>query len=351
MLNDVKDLRIEAPTQAGSLVVIALVAAMVAGLRLDGPAATVIAAAAMLLFGLPHGTFDLELIRRDRSARGVGLSTLLALYLGCALAMYLLWQARPVAALLFFLAIAVAHFAEDWADTGSGLFSHGIAAATLTAPVVLHRTATATIFEAVAGSADAAMVVELLVLVAPVALLLALLGVGSLLIDGHRERAVAAAATLAAMILLPPITGFALFFCMFHSPRHFAAALRSLAWQQPAQWLPVVAPLTFAASGIAALIYGFGSPIDLPARLAASAFVALSVLTVPHMAVPLMVAALSRQAGRRQARSAVSVEPDVPQNAGSWMPHSVLSQPRHRPERGSSPGATVVVQGTQPIDG
>ena len=30
------------------------------------------------------------------------------------------------------------------------------------------------------------------------------------------------------------------------------------------------------------------------------------------------------------------------------MPHSVLSQPFHRPERGSSPGTTRVVQGGQP---
>ncbi len=34
-----------------------------------------------------------------------------------------------------------------------------------------------------------------------------------------------------------------------------------------------------------------------------------------------------------------------------WMPHSVLSQPFQRPERGSSPGATLLVHGEQPIDG
>ena len=34
-----------------------------------------------------------------------------------------------------------------------------------------------------------------------------------------------------------------------------------------------------------------------------------------------------------------------------WMPHSVLSQPRQRPARGSSPGFTMLVQGAQPIEG
>lgn len=288
-------LRGHALTTAGSLAVAALAVASLTGVRLDTGTATVVAVAAMLLFGLPHGTFDIALIRRDRAARGIGLSALLTLYLGCALAMYLLWQAEPVGALLFFIAIATAHFAEDWEDAGTGLLRYGIAAATLTAPVILHRAATVAIFEAVARSADAAVVVELLVLAAPVALLLAVLGVAALVIDGHRERALAAAATLAAMLLLPPVTGFALFFCLFHSPRHFGAGLRRLAWQRPAQWLPVVVPLTLAAGGITALIYRFGAPIDLPARFAASAFVALSVLTLPHMTVPLLVIALSRR--------------------------------------------------------
>ncbi len=33
-----------------------------------------------------------------------------------------------------------------------------------------------------------------------------------------------------------------------------------------------------------------------------------------------------------------------------WMPHSFLLSPRQRPARGSSPSATMVVQGAQPID-
>lgn len=270
---------------------------MLAGVNVSSGTATVVAAAAMLLFGLPHGTFDIELIRRNSSTRGIGLTPVLALYLGCALAMYLLWQVRPVAALLFFIGIATWHFAEDWEDAGSGLLATGIAAATLMAPVVLHRAATAAIFKAVAGTADAAIVVQLLVLAAPVAVILASIGAVSLFVDGQRERALAVAATLAAMILLPPITGFALFFCLFHSPRHFSMSLRSLGWHRPAEWLPVVVPLTLAAVGITALFYGFGAPIDVPARLAASAFLILSVLTVPHMAVPLILGAIRPRHG------------------------------------------------------
>ncbi len=278
---------------AGSLTVAALVAAMLTGVRLSSGSSTVAAAGAILLFGLPHGTFDIELLRRDRLT-GVHLVPLLALYVGCAVAMYLLWQVAPVAALLLFILIATWHFAEDWREAGSKLLATGIAAATLTAPVILHRTETSATFEAVAGTADVAVVVLLLGLAAPVALIVALIAAASLYRDGHRERAVAAAATLAAMILLPPVIGFALFFCLFHSPRHFGAALSSLGWRRPAQWLPVVVPLTLAAGGITALLYRFGPPLDTPSRLTASAFLVLSILTVPHMAVPLMLPLLPK---------------------------------------------------------
>ncbi|GGO98414.1 hypothetical protein GCM10011612_13260 [Actinomyces gaoshouyii] len=37
--------------------------------------------------------------------------------------------------------------------------------------------------------------------------------------------------------------------------------------------------------------------------------------------------------------------------AHRWIPHSVLVNPAQRPERGSSPGATRAVQGSQPIEG
>ena len=35
----------------------------------------------------------------------------------------------------------------------------------------------------------------------------------------------------------------------------------------------------------------------------------------------------------------------------TWMPHSVLPVPAHRPDRGSAPASTRIVQVRQPIDG
>jgi hypothetical protein len=49
--------------------------------------------------------------------------------------------------------------------------------------------------------------------------------------------------------------------------------------------------------------------------------------------------------------SLLPVEKGYTQNTGSWIPHSVLSQPRQRPARGSSPICTCDVHGAQPIEG
>ena len=42
---------------------------------------------------------------------------------------------------------------------------------------------------------------------------------------------------------------------------------------------------------------------------------------------------------------------DGDERGQTWMPHSVLPVPAHRPERGSAPASTRIVQVRQPIDG
>ena len=53
-----------------------------------------------------------------------------------------------------------------------------------------------------------------------------------------------------------------------------------------------------------------------------------------------------QQAGQAQPPWRAA-RPDGPK----WIPHSVLARPRHRPPRGSSPGAQGEVQGAQPMEG
>lgn len=258
------------------------------GLDLASQGVTVAACAAIAVFGLPHGSFDLQLIQRERSA-GRSLARLAVLYIGCAGAMFLLWQVSAVTALVLFLGIAVIHFAEDWPDTGSAFLSTGLAAALLSAPAFLNGAALLDIFSAMTAGNGAA-IADGLILVAPMAAAVGMIAIVTLMQAGRSDLAGGAAAALVAMVALPPAVGFALFFCLGHSPRHFAANLDKLEWHRASQWLPVAVPLTGVACAAGAGLFLLQAPGAMSDNLVAATFILLSMLTVPHMAVPLLVA-------------------------------------------------------------
>lgn len=211
------------------------------------------------------------------------------LYLACAATMALLWWLTPIAALGLFMVVAVLHFGEDWTASGSPFLQHGTALGLLSAPALFHRSEIAAIFVALTGTHDAALLGDLLLVVAPVAGIVALAAVGAMITRGASRTAAAAAISLAALVALPPVPGFAIYFCVFHSPRHLREALRLLGWTRPRQWLPVVVPVTAAALAITTVLFMFVPATSASARLVAAVFMTLSVLTLPHLAVPLLL--------------------------------------------------------------
>ena len=281
--------------------------AMLAGVPLGGAVGTSVACLMLLVFGLPHGTLDLELIKARSRGPWTGLASLLVLYLGLATAMLALWQVAPVLALGAFILTAAVHFSEDWDGTGSRFLELGMALALLCAPTLIHRDALSGIFIGLTGQAEAAIIADLMLLVTPVALVVAVVAVSALWTSGRRVQAAGATLTLASMVVLPPIVGFALYFCFFHSPRHFRESLFSLDWRGFARWGWVVVPLTLAAGGIALVLFGLEVRAALPDRIMAASFMTLSILTVPHMLVPLLVEALS-QRGKATAQE-IGVNP------------------------------------------
>lgn len=291
------------PPSAGSLtgaglLIGAVVACGIAGslgLPLSGGVATTVACLALLVFGLPHGTLDLEIIRKQCAGPWTGMVTLVALYLGLAAGMYGLWRVEPVLALAAFIAIAVVHFSEDWQGTGSGLLCAGLALALLAAPTLFHRAELDAIFIGLTDRVEAGAITDALTLVLPVAIGLGLIAILSLWQAGRHDQALGGLVALMGMVVLPPIVGFALYFCLFHSPRHFRESLSTLDWRGFAAWGWVVVPLTLAAGGIAGLVFGLEIRTALPERIMAASFMTLSILTVPHMLVPVVIAALSRQ--------------------------------------------------------
>ena len=101
------------------------------------------------------------------------------------------------------------------------------------------------------------------------------------------------------MTILPPIVGFAAYFCFFHSPRHFRHSLADLDWRGVRKWGWVVLPLTLAAGLLAATLFGLQVRTEISDRIMAASFMTLSILTVPHMLVPLLINRLVRQRPRK----------------------------------------------------
>ena len=253
-----------------------------------------VACAAILLFGLPHGTLDLEIIKRERGAGRSAMAALLLLYVALAVGVYLLWQISSVIALSAFLIVAVIHFAEDWEDAGSPFLAQGMALALLSAPALLHLSELEQIFGYLSGGEGGALIANLMMLFAPVSLLVAGVCVSTLWQTSRRDQALAGAAVLAGMLLLPPIVGFALFFCVFHSPRHLTDAVARVAQAPNAR--SVVLWLTLAALGIATALFRLEVRADFSAQIANASFMTLSILTVPHMLVPFFARSISAAA-------------------------------------------------------
>ncbi len=257
---------------------------------------TIAACAALIVFGLPHGSLDIALLRRNARLGARQTLAVVQLYLSSAAAMYAVWHYAPVIALAIFFVMSCIHFAEDWADILPPFFAVGTAMAILTAPTLLHRDALAAILVELTGASEASVLVDIGTLAAPVALTAAGVGIWSMVQDRNRPQACETAIVISAMIALPPVLGFALFFCLAHSPVQLAMA--------KAQFAPEIAPnnhveiavLTTAALGITALVFAFGEAGSLADGAIRTSFVTLSILTVPHMAVPMIVAAWHKHA-------------------------------------------------------
>jgi Brp/Blh family beta-carotene 15,15'-monooxygenase len=289
--------------QAGTLA--ALFAVLAFGQSLSGSAPTIAACALILLLGLPHGSLDLEIIRRERQVGGLAMGALLLVYLGLAGAMAAVWQLAPVAALSIFLIVAVVHFAEDWRELKTNFLAQGMAIALLAAPTLLHLAEIEQLFIALSGQREGALVANFLLLLAPMSVAVASVSVWTLWRTGFRDQAWAGAMTLVGMILLPPVVGFAVFFCCYHSPRHLSGAL--LRVNHSSRLRSIILLVTLAALGITAALFANVVRIDLPAQAVAVSFMTLSLLTVPHMIVPAVADALASRRLRRADRRGPAV--------------------------------------------
>ncbi len=272
-------------------IALALLAETATGLLSD-TTTTSFLMAAILLFGLPHGALDLAILRHRGLTRPSWVAAAVLVYLAAAGLTALLWFAVPGAALASFFAVAALHFAEDWQDDLPPFMALAIAIALLTAPALLHGGALTLILASLTDPHTAAVMTDAAKLIAPVALATAAAAVACLATTGRAERAFTTGASLAAMLLLPPLAGFALFFCAQHSPANYARVRTELGNDRTSNAARETIALTLAALGIAAIV-ALLPKID--GNVVATGFVTLSVLTMPHLLAGVIAARLARR--------------------------------------------------------
>ncbi len=267
---------------------IAVGAALTAGAAapfLDYGLLQIAASLVFLLGGLPHGAFDIHLAARRANLGRASLGLFTALYLGLFAAMIAGWYVAPALTLAVFLATAIVHFSEDWSELPEPLFRLALGFAPLCAIGIGHLDEVETIFAAMTGEAAARGFIGVFVLVAPITLLIAATALFVLVKDGDRQRSFAFAALLGTLFMVPPLIGFALFFCAFHTPRHLAAIRGDLADWPWGLMLGIGGALTLLALLLGAVLLPYAFSGGVPS--VATAFQLLAALAMPHQSVGL----------------------------------------------------------------
>lgn len=284
-----------------------------------------LASGAILLLGVPHGAFDAVVAARAAGAAGGSSLRLRALlfllgYSALATAMIGLWLLNPSVGLLVFLGLSWVHFGRgDRIGATGANGANGFRGTTdvtgglleqlevfvrgglpLLLPIAFHRDQVQLLFgwltalpeSAVAQGLDAALPI-----------LLTLWGLGAVALMALEWRRAAPAgdwrwaqvellALALTFYLLPPLLGFAVYFCLWHSARHLIALDALLIDPQSPrkQVLERGLPILAATLLLMALAYWAlaGRQFE-PRALVQVLFVSLAALTVPHIFVTLQV--------------------------------------------------------------
>lgn len=263
------------------IVAAALIVAMMLGVPLGAPAAVSAATVVFIAGGLPHGAYDIALLRRSVTLGRAEVALVVGGYAAIAVLMVLLWMTLPLVALLLFLTVASVHFGEDWPMLKEPLLRFAAGAAVIAAATIGHPAEVSALFVAMSDP-RAAVIAQIVTAAAPVALLVTTVGIALAWRDGSRGWAAAMALCLVLLVVLPPVAGFALFFVFLHSPRHLAQT-RTLLHDMPrTRWFGTGALL----SGLA-IAGWWGLRSMMPSRfdpsVVAQAFQLLAAVAVPHL--------------------------------------------------------------------
>jgi beta-carotene 15,15'-dioxygenase len=273
---------------SGFVALAALLLLAIATNLLSQPGAALAAATAIIVLGLPHGAYDIQLLANPAHwASSNGRQTwvdgrLLVAYLLLLALAVAIWAIAPAVALLIFLVMAAVHFGEDWDMLDPGLLRHISGLSIITAVAFASPADVARLFGLLSSPSFGTILMQALVMAAPMVLLVT--GVAMLIAvqRGHGRWALAHALALAIALVTPPVVGFAAYFVIIHSAIHLKAARYALA-DYP---FAVFALQGLVVSGLClAVMLAVDPRASLPAdsRLPLLVFQLLAVLTVPHL--------------------------------------------------------------------
>jgi Brp/Blh family beta-carotene 15,15'-monooxygenase len=250
------------------------------------------------VFGLSHGGADPMILKQLTATSPTGLVIITGVYLTASLAFVALIWALPVVALLVFLGLSIWHFGytdEAFLSSAKNPLLRWLSGSMpILGPMLGHPQQTSELF-AWLIKVEPQVVLDTVVWLGPCLAVLWLFGFGCLLF-GRLNRPgprvlVELCLVSAALTALPPLLGFAFYFCAIHSVRHFLsiAEHRLLSNQKSLfQAFPVrkILPATLGAIALACVAWGAIVLIEPSSSLFVDAvrvmFWALAALTLPH---------------------------------------------------------------------
>ena len=260
--------------------------------------ASLLAIAAILLIGVPHGGLDGAVARHVGWPSGMLPWMLFHItYLVLAASVAGLWWLYPLPSLIFFLAISALHFGSSdirhisppsSKDAWLPLMAHG--GLVIIAIPVLQSTDVEPLFATLVGAENSLWLLNQIdQLKLPWAATLFAYLIYSVYQPRWRKSLLSLAVLLALAYLLPPLVSFALYFCLWHSRSHMQRIWRSIAPEQrqrSAREAVAYSLLTYAAAGIYFALQTNSTPTSvnpITPALVQLTFIGLAALTVPHM--------------------------------------------------------------------
>ena len=262
---------------------------LVSGL-LDLGVWNLIGLAGIVLIGLPHGALDgavaMHLGLVDKFST---MARFVVIYVGLAGLVVGAWIIAPSLSLIVFLIISMLHFGAGDARHGEGVlrFAETMAHGGLAIVGIsqFHRSEADEIFYYLINQ-DTAMV-WLAINVLTVAVIVAIIACVSQAAKDVKWSATSLELLILGIVyaLVPPLLGFAIYFCLVHSARHFRRILSTIKATVDFSNIKNQAILFTTASWIAAgiafwMLADFADPGPTVMRIT---FIGLAALTVPHM--------------------------------------------------------------------